>query len=170
MSRTGKTPAYNHVWYQQNQAKIYPWSGESPSFFAVSVDMAHVVESLTHGKQGLGYWLPPDTRTKGFNSHGIDLFSPEHSGFSIRVKNKFSLPDWWGPVPAVFVHLVSIVFLILQLFLLVPEFYKTKIVIPGANVNIQLHQPHMLCCHCLPPGSLHVLGAFGSLSMIHISF
>ena len=29
---------------------------------------------------------------------------------------------------------------------------------------VKLHQPHMLCCHCLPPGSLHVLGAFGSLS------
>ena len=28
----------------------------------------------------------------------------------------------------------------------------------------QLRQPLMLCCHCLLPGSLHVLGAFGSLS------
>ena len=28
----------------------------------------------------------------------------------------------------------------------------------------QLHQPRMLCCHCLPPGSLHVLGAFGWLA------
>ena len=36
MSRTGKTPVYNHVWYQQNQAKIYPWSGESWKVFAVS--------------------------------------------------------------------------------------------------------------------------------------
>ena len=25
----------------------------------------------------------------------------------------------------------------------------------------QLRQPHMLCCHCLPLGLLHVLGAFG---------
>ena len=28
----------------------------------------------------------------------------------------------------------------------------------------QLRPPRMLCCHCLPPGSLHILGAFGSLS------
>ena len=27
----------------------------------------------------------------------------------------------------------------------------------------------MLCCYCLPPGLLHVLGAFGSLSQSHIS-
>ena len=27
---------YNHVWYQQNQAKIYPRSGESPKVFAES--------------------------------------------------------------------------------------------------------------------------------------
>ena len=31
-------------------------------------------------------------------------------------------------------------------------------------------RPRMLRCHCLPPGSLHVLGAFGSLSKSHISF
>ena len=28
----------------------------------------------------------------------------------------------------------------------------------------ELRQPRMLCCRCLPPGSLHELGAFGSLS------
>ena len=33
----------------------------------------------------------------------------------------------------------------------------------------QLRQPRMLCCHCLPPGSLHVLGAFGSLSCLCMS-
>ena len=31
-------------------------------------------------------------------------------------------------------------------------------------VLYQLRQPRMLCCHCLPPDSLHVLGAFESLS------
>ena len=38
MSRTGKTPVYNHVWYQQNQAKICPRSGENPKDFAVPVN------------------------------------------------------------------------------------------------------------------------------------
>ena len=28
-------------------------------------------------------------------------------------------------------------------------------------IELELHQPRMLFCHCLPPGSLHVLGAFG---------
>ena len=35
--------------------------------------------------------------------------------------------------------------------------------------DTQLRQPRMPCCHCLPPGSLHVLGAFGSLSQSDIS-
>ena len=37
MSRTGKTPGYNHVWHQQNQAKICPRSGESPKVSVVSL-------------------------------------------------------------------------------------------------------------------------------------
>ena len=36
MSRTGKTPVYNHIWYQQNPAKICLRSGKSPKVFAVS--------------------------------------------------------------------------------------------------------------------------------------
>ena len=36
MSRTCKTPVYNHVWYQQNRAKIYPRSVERAKVFAVS--------------------------------------------------------------------------------------------------------------------------------------
>ena len=72
MSRTGKTPVYNHVWYQPNQAKIYPQSGESPKVFAVSgcngtmlylnflwlldIEMVFIFEILTEGK-GLFYRL-----------------------------------------------------------------------------------------------------------------
>ena len=37
MSGAGKTPVYNHAWYQQNQAKIFPQSSESQKVFAVSV-------------------------------------------------------------------------------------------------------------------------------------
>ena len=40
----------------------------------------------------------------------------------------------------------------------------------GQSSTSQLRRPRMLRCHCLPPGSLHVLGAFGSLSRSHISF
>ena len=40
----------------------------------------------------------------------------------------------------------------------------------GPSSTSQLRRPRMLRCHCLPPGSLHVLGAFGSLSKSHISF
>ena len=47
MSRTGKTPVYNHVSYQQNQAKIYPRSGKSPKVFALSV-----ILDLTPGFNG----------------------------------------------------------------------------------------------------------------------
>ena len=36
---------------------------------------------------------------------------------------------------------------------------------PWVHICIyELRQPRMLCCHCMPPGSLHVLGAVGLLS------
>ena len=43
LSRTGKTLVYNHVWYHQNQAKIYPRSDESPKVFAMSDEWLIIV-------------------------------------------------------------------------------------------------------------------------------
>ena len=48
--------------------------------------------------------------------------------------------------------------------------HKCRMTAHGPSSTSQLRRPQMLRCHCLPPGSLHVLGAFGSLSKSHISF
>ena len=48
--------------------------------------------------------------------------------------------------------------------------HKCRMTAHGPSSTSQLRRPRMLRCHCLPPGSLHVLGAFGSLSKSHISF
>ena len=47
--------------------------------------------------------------------------------------------------------------------------HKCRMTAHGPSSTSQLRRPRMLRCHCLPPGSLHVLGAFGSLSKSHIS-
>ena len=41
---------------------------------------------------------------------------------------------------------------------------KCRMTAHGPSSTSQLRRPLMLRCHCLPPGSLDVLGAFGSLS------
>ena len=41
---------------------------------------------------------------------------------------------------------------------------KCRMTAHGPSCTSQLRRPRMLRCHCWPPGSLHVLGAFGSLS------
>ena len=48
--------------------------------------------------------------------------------------------------------------------------HKCRMTAHGPSSTSQLRRPRMLRCHCLPAGSLHVLGAFGSLSKSHISF
>ena len=48
--------------------------------------------------------------------------------------------------------------------------HKFRMTAHGPSSTSQLRRPRMLRCHCLPPRSLHVLGAFGSLSKSHISF
>ena len=48
--------------------------------------------------------------------------------------------------------------------------HKCRMTAHGPSSTSQLRRPRMLRCHCLPPRSLHVLGAFGSLSKSHISF
>ena len=48
--------------------------------------------------------------------------------------------------------------------------HKCRMTAHGPSSTSQLRRPRMLRCHCLPPRSLHVLGALGSLSKSHISF
>ena len=49
MNMTPKNPVYNHVWFQQNQAKIYPQSGKSPKVFKVSeIKLDDLKESLSN--------------------------------------------------------------------------------------------------------------------------
>ena len=48
--------------------------------------------------------------------------------------------------------------------------HKCRMTAHGPSSTSQLRRPRMLRCPCLPPRSLHVLGAFGSLSKSHISF
>ena len=48
--------------------------------------------------------------------------------------------------------------------------HKCRMTAHGPSSTSQLRRTRMLRCHCLPPRSLHVLGAFGSLSKSHISF
>ena len=47
---------------------------------------------------------------------------------------------------------------------------SSQSIIDDVTITRQLRQFRVLCWHCLPPGSLHVLGAFGSLSQSQISF
>ena len=51
MTRTGKTPVYNHVWYEQNQGKICPQSSESPKVFAVSVQGVNSLRPRQNGRR-----------------------------------------------------------------------------------------------------------------------
>ena len=58
ISRTSKTPVYNHVWYQQNQAKIYRWSDESLKVSVVSWVWCTMNHKEQHSALGLVIYIP----------------------------------------------------------------------------------------------------------------
>ena len=103
MSRTSKTHAYNHVQYQQNQAKILPRSGKNQKVFAVSACVYFTaslyIKALRFAIQSLignsGCMCRLSGRT--FN-HSVDVFKSRNRGLHApahwRTLHKTSCSKW----------------------------------------------------------------------------
>ena len=96
MSRTGKTPLYNHVSYEQNQGKICPQSGKSPKFFAVSViKIYYRADSRLAPSQwetslqsnAVSHWLGTNLESTLYYTYGL--------GFDLIPVEQYYLPHWW---------------------------------------------------------------------------
>ena len=68
------------------------------NYSSMEVKDLHIFYSQYHGS-----WCPGDARHQGINSHGIDLVSPECSGFNMRRVNTL-VPGWhsWNPTDLIF--------------------------------------------------------------------